>query len=145
MIHQTIQILYTMLDLIFKIIYFCMNFFYSSMYSKCLGSIKQYIYHFFLNLFYPKDLVIVSNKFSNIFSNRFSNSLWGSDILPFSEFINIVSFLFYNFIDFIILLYIFLVISLSRYKEYIICLISFSKFYLLLLGLELLPIFEAFV
>ena len=40
----------------------------------------------------------------------------------------IVSILFYNFIQFIILLYTFLVISFARYREYIICLISFSKF-----------------
>ena len=33
-----------------------------------------------------------------------------------------------NFIEFIILLYTFLVISFSQYKEYMICLISFSKF-----------------
>ena len=36
--------------------------------------------------------------------------------------------MFYNFIEFIILLYTFLVISFSQYKKYIICLISFSKF-----------------
>ena len=36
--------------------------------------------------------------------------------------------MFYNFIEFIILLYTFLVIYFDRYKEYIICLISFSKF-----------------
>ena len=51
-----------------------------------------------------------------------------SDVLLFLEFINIVSILFYNFIEFIILLYTFLVISFARYKEYMICLISFSKF-----------------
>ena len=33
-----------------------------------------------------------------------------------------------TFIEFIILLYTFLVISFARYKEYMICLISFSKF-----------------
>ena len=38
------------------------------------------------------------------------------------------SILFYNVIKFIILLYTFLVISFARYKEYIIYLISFSKF-----------------
>ena len=32
------------------------------------------------------------------------NSLWGSDVLLFSEFINMVSLLFYNFIEFIRLL-----------------------------------------
>ena len=44
------------------------------------------------------------------------------------KFINIVSILFYNFIEFIVLLYIFLIIYFAWYKEYIICLISFSKF-----------------
>ena len=66
--------------------------------------------------------------FNFILSVRLSNNLWGSDILLFSEFINIVFTLFYNFIEFIILLYTFLVISFARYKEYIIYLISFSKF-----------------
>ena len=42
-----------------------------------------------------------------ILSERLSNSLWGSDLLLFSEFINIVSILFYNLIEFIILLNIF--------------------------------------
>ena len=51
-----------------------------------------------------------------------------SDVLQFSEFTNIVSTLFYNFIEFIILLYTRLVFSFARYKEYIICLILFSKF-----------------
>ena len=36
--------------------------------------------------------------------------------------------MFYNFIEFFILLYTFLVICFARYKEYIICPISFSKF-----------------
>ena len=70
----------------------------------------------------------LSLLFKFILSGRLSNSLWGSDVLLFSEFINIVSILFYNFIEFIILLYTFLVISFARYKEYMICLISFSKF-----------------
>ena len=63
-----------------------------------------------------------------ILSVRLSNSLCESDVLLFSEFINIVSTLFYNFIEFIILLYTFLVISFARYREYIIFLASFSKF-----------------
>ena len=57
-----------------------------------------------------------------------SNSLWGSDVLLSLEFINIISILFYNFIEFIILLYTFLVISFAQYKEYMICLSLFSKF-----------------
>ena len=50
------------------------------------------------------------------------------NVLLFSEFKNIVSILFYNFIEFSILFYTFLVISFSQYKEYMICLISFSNF-----------------
>ena len=46
----------------------------------------------------------------------------------FSEFIIIVSILFYNFIEFIILLYTFLVTSSTLYKKYMISLISVSKF-----------------
>ena len=66
--------------------------------------------------------------FRTILSARLSNSLRGSDVPLFLEFINIVSILFYTFIEFIILLYTFLVISFAQYKECIICLISFSKF-----------------
>ena len=36
--------------------------------------------------------------------------------------------MYYVFIEFIILLYTFIVISFARYKEYMISLISFSKF-----------------
>ena len=53
-----------------------------------------------------------------ILSERMSNSMYGSDVLLFSEFINMVSVLFYNFIEFIILLYTFLVISFVQCKEY---------------------------
>ena len=45
-----------------------------------------------------------------------------------SEFISIISILNYAFIEFIILLYRFLVPFFSRYKEYMICRISFCKF-----------------
>ena len=55
--------------------------------------------------------------FKFIWSERLSNSLWGSDVLIFSEFINIVSVLFYNFIEFFILLHTFLVTSFFRYKK----------------------------
>ena len=81
--------------------------------SKCYDLVKQFIYHFQLNLFYPE---------------RMSSSLRKCDILLFSELINIVSILFYKFIEFIIMLYTFLVISFAGYKAYIISLISFSKF-----------------
>ena len=75
--------------------------------------IKQHANHFLLSLFYPKDWVIVCED------QMFYNSQ------------NVVSILFYNFVEFIILLYTFLVMSFAWYKEYIICLIclvSFSKF-----------------
>ena len=49
--------------------------------------------------------------------------------------------LFYNFIEFIMLVHTFLAISFVRYKEYVICLISFSTFFVQVL----LAIFEAFV
>ena len=51
--------------------------------------------------------------------------------------------MFYNFVEFIILLYTFLVNSLAQYKGHIICLISFSKFldvFMLLFVHELLVI-----
>ena len=70
----------------------------------------------------------LSLLFKFILFERLSNNLQGSDILPFSEFINIVFILFYKFIEFIIFLYTFLVISFAQYKEYIFCLVSFSKF-----------------
>ena len=38
-----------------------------------------------------------------LFSERWSNSLWGSDILLFSEFINVTSTLFHNFIDYVVI------------------------------------------
>ena len=71
----------------------------------------------------------LSLLFKFIFSEILSNSSLGSDVLLFLEFINIVFILSYNLIyESIILLYTFLVISFARYKEYIICLILFSKF-----------------
>ena len=70
----------------------------------------------------------LSLLFKFVLSKRYSNSLWGSDVLLFLEFIYIVSILLYNFIEFIIMLYSFFVISSVRYKEYMICLISFNKF-----------------
>ena len=76
--------------------------------------------------FYRATYLSILFKFN--FSERLSNSLWGSDVLLFLEFINIVSILFYNFIEFIVVLYIFLLISFARYKQYMICLISFSTF-----------------
>ena len=86
----------------------------------------------------------LSLVFKFILPERLSNRLWGQDVLLFLEFINIVFLLFYNFIEFIMLLYTLLVISLAQYKEYIICLISFSNYLLLLVQVPLI-IFEAFV
>ena len=50
-------------------------------------------------------------------SERLINSLWGSDALLFPELIGILSIVFYNFIEFIMLLYTFLVICFAQYKE----------------------------
>ena len=75
---------------------------------SCIVYAKIYlkrIYHFSLSLF---------------LSERFNNNLRGSDVLLFSEFINVVSILFYNFVEFIILLYTRLEISFARYKKKII-------------------------
>ena len=51
--------------------------------------------------------------FKSILSERLNNSLQGSDVLLFSKFIKVVSTLFYNFFEFIVLLYTFLVISFA--------------------------------
>ena len=55
----------------------------------------------------------LSLLFKFILSERLSNSLRGSDVLLFSEIINMVSILYYNFIEFIILLYTLLLISFA--------------------------------
>ena len=70
-----------------------------------------------------------------ILPERLHNSLGGSDVLLFSEFINMVSILYYNFIEFIRLLYTFLAISFGEQKEYMVFQISVSKF------LDVLPAF----
>ena len=106
MIRQVTQILHSMSELMFWIYYFCMVF--------LSFSIDKAIYLSFL--------------FKFILFERSSNSLRGLGLPPYLEFINIISILFYNFIEFIILLHTLLVISFARYKEYIIFLISFSKF-----------------
>ena len=70
----------------------------------------------------------LSLLFKIILSVRLSNSLWRSDVLLFSEFINIVFiFVLYPY-WIIILLNIFLIVSFAGYKEYIIWRLSFSKF-----------------
>ena len=53
-------------------------------------------------------------------SVRLSDNLRGSVVLIFSELINIASILYYIYVEFIVLLYIFLVISFSQNKEYMI-------------------------
>ena len=63
-----------------------------------------------------------------IWSKNLSNRLWVSDVLRSSKFLNIVWVLIYNFIEFIILFYTFIVISLACCREYIIWRILFSKF-----------------
>ena len=81
-------------------------------------------------------LTNLSLLFKFILPERLSNSLWGSDVLLFLEFINITSILVYNYTEFIILFYAFLVISFAQCKEYMISSISFSKF------LDVLPAFN---
>ena len=70
----------------------------------------------------------LSPLFNFVLFAKLRNILCRSYVPLFLEFINIVSFLFYNFIEFIILLHTFLVTSFSRYKEDMSCLNSFSKF-----------------
>ena len=62
----------------------------------------------------------LSHLFKFVLYVTLSSNLWGSDVSLFLEFINILSILFYNFIEFIMLLYTFLVISFAWYKKYII-------------------------
>ena len=59
----------------------------------------------------------VTLPFKFILSIRLNNSLSRLNVPLFLELTNIVSVLFYNFIEFIILLYTFLVIYFSSYKE----------------------------
>ena len=82
-------------------------------------------------------MFITSLLFKFISFERLRNSVLGSDVLLFLEFINIVSVLFYNFTECIILLYAFLVIYFARYRKYMNCLISFSKFS------DVLPVFTS--
>ena len=60
----------------------------------------------------------LSLLFKFILSERLRNSLRGSDVLLFSEFINVVCILFYNFIELAMLLYTFLVISFARFSKF---------------------------
>ena len=92
-----------------------------------------------------ENAIYLSLLFKSFLSERLSNSLWRSDVLLFPEFINIISILFHNSIEFVILLYTFLVISFPPYREYMICLVS-SEFSDVLPAFDCLPIiFEAIV
>ena len=57
-----------------------------------------------------------------------SISLFESEVLLFFEFINLVLIFYYVCIEFILSLYILLIIPFDCHKEYINCLISLSKF-----------------
>ena len=72
--------------------------------------------------------IYLSLFLKSILSVRLNNSMWESDVLLFFELINIVFIfvLYLYWIDYIVTY--FLVTSLPRYKEYMICLISFNTF-----------------
>ena len=72
--------------------------------------------------------IYLSFLLRSILSVRLSYSLWGSDVLLFLEFINIV-FIFVLYLHWIhyIVIY-FFSDFFAPYKEYMICLVSFSKF-----------------
>ena len=96
MINQVIRIYHSTLELIFLIYCFCMTF------------IFLHVWH--MLRFDKATYLSLPYKFT--LSKRLINNLWGSDVLVFSEFINIVSILF------IILFCTFLVISFPRNKGY---------------------------
>ena len=62
----------------------------------------------------------LSPLFKFILSERLRKGMRGSNLLLFPKFINVGSVLFCNFIEFIVLLYISLITSISRYKQYMI-------------------------
>ena len=66
------------------------------------------------------EVTYLSLFFEFALSVRLSDNLRGSVVLIFSELINIASILYYIYVEFIMLLYIFLVISFSQNKEYMI-------------------------
>ena len=63
--------------------------------------------------------IYLSIPFKFILPKRLSNSLRGSDVYLFSEFLNIVFILFYNFVEFTILLHNFWQFLFPNKKEYI--------------------------
>ena len=71
---------------------------------------------------------MLSLLFKSILSKSLGNSLREEDVLLFPEFIDIVSILLFNFIEFIILLHTFFATFFSQYKKHMIWRISFSKF-----------------
>ena len=75
------------------------------MYGRCQDLIRQRIYH---------------SSFKFILSERLSTNLCRSEVLLFLEFRNIVSILNHTSIEFILLLYSFLVIYFVQYKKNII-------------------------
>ena len=90
--------------------------------------------------------IYLSLLFKFILSARLRNSLSGSDVLLFLEFVNIVFIFDATFIEFKILLYIYLVIiSFASYKEYLIFLISFNKFSVVLPGFTCARVFFNFL
>ena len=74
----------------------------------------------YLSLLFKFIFSVISVIFS-VYENRLSDSLWGSDVLLFLEFLNIV-FIFVLYLYWIYYIA-FLVISLAWYQEYMICLI----------------------
>ena len=87
----------------------------------------------FSSLFYLKDWVIVYED---------------HNVLPYSEFLNIVSILFYNFIELIMLLctfQYFILLDANNILFYGFHLVSLQTYYLLLVVQVLLVILDAFV
>ena len=104
--------------------------------ADILNVLFLYDFFIFFQVYYIlgfDKVTYVSFLFKSILSGRLKSSLWKSGVLLFSESVNIVFTFFYKFIDFIILLH---TLKVVEYKEYMIWLVSFSKFsddYLLLL------------
>ena len=111
-----------------------------------------FLHHFFI-FFYVQyrlrfdEATYLSFLFKFIISKRLSCRLWRSDVLLFSDFINIVFILPYNYTEFIIFLYTYLIIFLLYIKNTwfdVFHLAHFWIHYLFLLVQVLLVIFEVF-
>ena len=96
------------------------------LYLLFLYSCFMFFHVYFMLIFDKRTYLSLPFKF--IWSKKLSNRLWVSDVLRSSKFLYIVCVLIYNFIEFIILFYTFIVISLAWCREYIIWRILFSKF-----------------